>query len=76
MLVRKPRYRHAGNSALLIELGVEPSLELSLYVIALGRYILQEADSRFFGCGTCATTILIEYDPQKNKIVRGHGMLR
>lgn len=63
--MRKPRYRHAGNSALLIELGDGPSLELSLYVIALGQHILQKVDSRFFGCGTCATTILIEYDPQK-----------
>jgi urea carboxylase len=63
--MRKPRYRQAGNSALLIELGDEPSLELSFYVMALGQHILQQADPRFFGYGTCATTILIEYDPQK-----------
>jgi len=63
VFMKKPRYRHAGNSALLMELGDEPSLELSLHVIALGQHILQQADSRFFGYGTCATSILIEYDP-------------
>lgn len=63
--MRKPRYRRAGNSALLLELGDKPSLGLSLYVMALGQHILQKADVRFSGCGTCATTILVEYDPQK-----------
>jgi urea carboxylase len=63
--MKKPCYRHAGNSALLIELGDKPSLKLSLYIMALEQHILQKVDAHFFGCGICATTILIDYDPQK-----------
>lgn len=62
--MKKPRYRHAGNSALLMEFRDEPSQALSLYIMALSQHMARQADPRFLGYGTCGTTLLVEYDPQ------------